>query len=334
MKTAKPASQNKIKSVKSPSSRASKNSFGAVIFDIDNVLIDTRSSYLDTIRWTVEIFLTHGRIPLFTPAPKKMRPALLSLADVHQFKLLGGFNDDWDCCYGLLVYILSLSVSPRTILDLKKALHLKQFSARVAHRPLRVDGIVKMLGRPSFVTIEKISRIFQEIYLGKELFPKLEKKHMAYWTKKGLIRNEKLIIKAPVLEKLKAKGIKLGIATGRPRFEALYSLKHFGILDYFDAMTTIDEVKKEEKVQRKSLRKPHPYSLLETASRLGAEGKTLYVGDLPDDIYAANQAKASRDMASAAFLAIADDCKETLDEIKKAAPDFIFKEPADILKIV
>lgn len=313
--------------------RPAASGYDAIIFDIDNVLIDTRKSYLDTIRWAVEIFLTHGKIPLFEPAPKKLRPALLSAEDVHQFKLLGGFNDDWDCCYGLLVYLLNLPVGQRNILTLRKAVNLREFADRISHRPLRVDGIVKMLGRPTFVTVEKISRIFQEIYLGKELFPSIEKKHMAYWTKKGLIRNEKLIFKAPLLAKLKKKGIKLGIATGRPRFEAEYSLKHFGVLSCFDAMTTIDEVRKEEKVQRKSLRKPHPYSLLRTAQELGGSGRMLYVGDLPDDIMAARHAAESMAMDSAAFMLLNDACKSTLEEMKKAKPDHVFSAPADLLKI-
>ena len=116
----KAAPANKAPTVKA----AEPESFDAILFDIDNVLIDTRESYLETIRWTVEIFLTHGKIPLFEAAPKNLQPALLSASDIHQFKLLGGFNDDWDCCYGLLHYLLSLNVKSRTIEALKKAMSI------------------------------------------------------------------------------------------------------------------------------------------------------------------------------------------------------------------
>ena len=38
----------------------------AIIFDIDNVLVDTRQSYLEAIRNTVELYLTHGPVPFFS----------------------------------------------------------------------------------------------------------------------------------------------------------------------------------------------------------------------------------------------------------------------------
>src|SRR3989338_11587158 len=110
-----------------------KNSraFDAVIFDIDNVLIDTRRSYLDAIRWTIELYLTADSVPFFMPSTSGPKPSLLSLNDVHQFKLLGGFNDDWDCCYGLLIYLLSLDVQKRTTSELKNAVRLKEFARQI-----------------------------------------------------------------------------------------------------------------------------------------------------------------------------------------------------------
>src|SRR3989339_2149460 len=72
----------------------------AIIFDIDNVLVDTRQSYLEAIRIAVELYLTHGPIPFFSRSAGGKFPSLLTPEDVDQFKLLGGFNDDWECCYG------------------------------------------------------------------------------------------------------------------------------------------------------------------------------------------------------------------------------------------
>lgn len=330
MKTSLP--KKKSTAVKKPVSKKTEaRSFSGILFDIDNVLIDTRESYLETIRWTVEIYLTHGKIPLFQAAPKDARPALLTPADIHQFKLLGGFNDDWDCCYGLLHYLLSLNVKSRSIDALRKAMNLKALAAKAPERPLRVEGITKKFGRSPFVMIEKISRIFQEIYLGKDLFKQTEKRDALYWNKKGLIRNEKLLIKPVHLEKLKSAGIKLGIATGRPRFEATYSLENFGILKMFDAMTTIDEVRMAERMEKKSLRKPHPFSLMETARKMKLKDRLLYVGDLPDDVMAANRAKESIGIHSAAFLGGIDNVKPTLDELKKQSPDYILHKADDLL---
>ena len=88
--------------------------FDAVIFDIDNVLVDTRASYTDCIIKTVTTYLE--TVLKFQPS----RQPLLNRADVETFKSLGGFNDDWDTCYGLLLYLLSLKTKKRTMNELRK----------------------------------------------------------------------------------------------------------------------------------------------------------------------------------------------------------------------
>ena len=141
---------------------------------------------------------------------------------------------------------------------------------------------------------------------------------------------EKPIFKKEIFAALKNAGIKLGIATGRPRFEAELVLKRFGILEYFDAMTTMDEVKKAELHAGKSLRKPHPYSLLATAKHLHVTDSLLYIGDLPDDMLAAKQGG----FQAAAFPWYSSETPEGLNEIMKTKPDFLLKQPKHLLKLV
>jgi HAD superfamily hydrolase (TIGR01548 family) len=306
----------------------------AVIFDIDNVLVDTRQSYLEAIRNTVELYLTHGPIPFFSRSNGGKFPSLLTPEDVDQFKLLGGLNDDWDCCYGLLVYLLSLPTKNRTLEALKKSIAIEKFAKSVKQRPLRVSGITALFGRPTTVTIEKVARIFQEVYLGKDIFPRVTMNKMRYWKKRGLIHREKLIFKRPILEKLKSHGLKLGIATGRSLYEASHALKHFGIADLFDAMTTMDDVKKEEREKKESLRKPHPFSLLKTAQALGPKKKFLYVGDLPDDVLAANRAKSHISIRSVAFPMLSSNPFQATKELELVKPDFFIKTPADLFRLL
>src|SRR3989338_7543569 len=113
--------------------------FDAFIFDIDNVLIDTRASYTDSIRKSVETYLES--ILKF----QKSRRPLLSRADVEQFKMLGGFNDDWDTCYGLLLYFLQLKTQKHTINELGKQKNLEHCVKGVTTRPLGVKGIERLL---------------------------------------------------------------------------------------------------------------------------------------------------------------------------------------------
>ncbi len=308
--------------------------YDAVIFDVDNVLVDTRTSYLDAIRWTIEIFLTAGKVPAVLRPAKSSGPVLLTAKDVEDFKLLGGFNDDWDCCYGLLTYLMRLIPGAHTAADLRKRMDLKGFAASVHERPLGVAGLLKKIERSPLVTIEKISRIFQEVYLGEDLLGMSEKRRPISWKKKGLIHREKLIFKKPLLEKLKTMGLKLGIATGRPRFEALYVLKKFHIEPLFDAMTTMDDVRKAERQMNCSLRKPHPFSLLETAKKIGLKKRYLYLGDLPDDIFSAVRARPDIQVTPAGFTGKAHHCDDARAVLEKAGAAFVLHKPIEILKAV
>ncbi|MDD5218877.1 MAG: HAD hydrolase-like protein [Candidatus Omnitrophica bacterium] len=308
--------------------------FEAVIFDIDNVLVDTRRSYMEAIRWTIDIYLTEGNIPLFVRDLKQRNPNLLSPADINNFKLLGGFNDDWDCCYGILVYLLSLRVKKRRLSELKKIINIKKLCERVKKRPLGVSGIVKLFGRSSPVKIEKIARIFQEVYLGKDLFKAIEKRNPVYWKKRGLIKRERLIFKKRLLEKLKAAQLQLGITTGRPYYEAMHALRAFDIEGLFDAVTTINDVRKAEQQLKQPLRKPHPFSIIETAKKIGNHKRFLYIGDLPDDVMAANQAKHELNIYSVAFPTYSADPSASLAEIQKTQPDFIIQKPSDLFSII
>lgn len=335
-----------VKSRKKKSSRQEKSSpsqtaplkhhdsFQAVIFDMDNVLIDTRYSYFDAIRWTLEIYLTHGKVPFFIACRKGSGPGILTKQQVSQFKLLGGFNDDWDCCYGLLVYLLSLPVASRTVEELRKKIDIGAFAKTVKEYPLQVSGIVKQLGRPAGVTVEKIARIFQEVYLGPQIFERIERVRAAYWKKKGLMYKEKMIFRRSTLEKIKSMGIKMGIATGRPRFEAIYALDRFKILELFDSIITMNEVKKAEKEMKQSLRKPHPYSLLQAANKLKIHRGVLYVGDLPDDILTVSRAKKNLGVQSVAFPSHSDDPPKALEEMKRIRPDYLLMKAGDLPKML
>ena len=101
-----------------------------------------------------------------------------------------------------------------------------------------------------------------------------------------------------------------------------------------DAITTMNEVKAAEIKMKRSLRKPHPYSVLQTAKALGAEKRFLYVGDLPDDMLAAREAQAGITIGSVGFPWFTPNPKTALQEIQKTKPDFILKKAVDLPKLV
>jgi len=305
---------------------------GGVMFDIDGVLVDVRSSYIDCIRKTVDLYLQ--KILLVPP----YAGTLLSRDDVNAFKLLGGLNNDWDTVYAILLYLQAqVENGPRKweILSLKKLrglLHLKKLANSVP-KPCGLAPFKKLIKDQGLISYALAKDMFQENYLGEKLFAKNEKRPPLFSRAKGLIHLEKLFFAKPLLRELRAMGFDLGIVTGRTRFEAEYVLKRFGIRKFFKVVITHNDVAAAEKKQKKILRKPHPFPVLACAQKIGKRSFT-YVGDLPDDIRAANGSKAKIKIVSCGVLYGQDHAREAEREFKKAHADLMIKRPADLLSAV
>jgi phosphoglycolate phosphatase-like HAD superfamily hydrolase len=77
----------------------------AVIFDCDGVLIDARQSYGRTTVKTVEFF-TETLVGMRLPSSNIFHRT------IHLLKRSGGFNNDWDVTYTILLYVLSTLPKP------------------------------------------------------------------------------------------------------------------------------------------------------------------------------------------------------------------------------
>jgi phosphoglycolate phosphatase len=85
-----------------------------------------------------------------------------------------------------------------------------------------------------------------------------------------------------LLTEIKAKGVKLALATNAYRTSAVESLKHLQIADMFDSIACADDVLNS---------KPHPDMLYKIVDELGLDIKSsLFVGDGPRDYEAAKNA--------------------------------------------
>ncbi|GAC1392837.1 MAG: hypothetical protein NVS4B11_19040 [Ktedonobacteraceae bacterium] len=152
--------------------------------------------------------------------------------------------------------------------------------------------------------------LFQEWYLGDNLYthdyghpPKQSGKLGCIHFEAPLLPVEQIRM---TLEELQQQGYTLGIATGRPRQEALVPLENYGLLSCFDAqhITTHAEVASAEaelKAQGKevSLVKPHPYQFLLAANpayRYTSYSQRIQpfivVGDTPSDVQGGHAAGA------------------------------------------
>jgi HAD superfamily hydrolase (TIGR01509 family) len=123
-----------------------------------------------------------------------------------------------------------------------------------------------------------------------------------------------------LFRKLKDRGMKIGIATGRvsPPVNEWERFKRFGLDRFIDALVTSREVEK---------RKPAPDAILLCAVRLGLPAeKCLVVGDTEFDVLAAREAGA---MAAAISSGIDD-----FEFLRKSSPELLFKNIGELSSFV
>jgi len=113
----------------------------------------------------------------------------------------------------------------------------------------------------------QVKQVFQNYYLGTA-------------ESNGLIDNETLLVTRETLIKMKDVYKKLGIATGRPKEEALYVLRKFNLLDLFNSVVTKDDCVRE---------KPYPEPILLAISEMNVN-RPVYIGDSPSDVVASTAA--------------------------------------------
>ncbi len=293
-----------------------------LIFDMDGTLVDVRESYRATAPLAATRYLELlGLVP----------PELTG--DVYdQFKLMGGFNDDWDLTAGLLEVIVAalpaVPALPESAVasqdDLLAALRAAGSSFSDGRLPVPniagliprvraagggLAGLRRVTGERNrhlvwrthdAATTDLVQRIFEELYLGADLFASAYGYPPRFHRGPGLIETEQLLIAPATLDTL-ADRTRLGIATGRADFELVHPMRRWELGRYFSVATTMSDALRAQAAGGPSLLKPHPYLLERAADALDPTGtlSAAYIGDAPDDIVAARCAGGRRWLAVA-----------------------------------
>ncbi|MBN2251494.1 MAG: HAD-IA family hydrolase [Candidatus Altiarchaeota archaeon] len=288
-----------------------------LIWDVDGVLIHVKESYRKTIAETVQHYFSRLM-------GLELEERLMSNADTQKFKLIEGFNDDWKVAYACVLCFLAKLVSGikrenlplayskeggmeaeiKILKELGEAvrdkaelkLDLDHVTGLIRASGTGMDAVEKALsglygdveGAKRFWFPDVIKRVFQEIYLGEDIFREKYGYGPVYVKGGGLMRNEKALVEKETLENLSER-FYMGIASGRERFEIETSLKAHGFEEFipFDLIVSAEETVRG---------KPDPESLLECRKRMVEkygldEGvKAVYVGDSIDDVAAAKSA--------------------------------------------
>lgn len=141
-----------------------------------------------------------------------------------------------------------------------------------------------------------LRRLFDEIYLGSDLFQKFSNIKPKFNFPDGLIQKETTIPSLETLAKLKEIFSPMGIYSERPRKEGLYILKKLGLMEYFDRETLIfnDEIKAWS--QSNSIQftgKPDARAFVSLFKKIISENHTVaYIGDTISDALMIKNAKA------------------------------------------
>lgn len=166
---------------------------------------------------------------------------------IEAVKKIKGFNNDWDTSYALIKLLGAGN-------------KIKQF-------PLQIEFVTPKIRKSR--QYREIKDLFQSVYLGDKL--------------NGLITRELLLIEMELLKSLSER-YPLGIATSRPKFEALFAVRNLKISPRF--------IKEEYIVAKEDCQKekPYPDPLLEAKKRIKAN-KAVYIGDTINDVIAAQKAE-------------------------------------------
>jgi HAD superfamily hydrolase (TIGR01548 family) len=323
-----------------------------IVFDMDGVLIDVSRSYRETVRKAVRTFLRGSKGFDSLPDP------LFPLADLARFKRTGGLNNDWE----LTSRVISLLLADRTNnIEIttsdewtSHAEKLSRFDASTLARFLKVsssplmelyaqygrrrDPFVSECFKGDIGTGNIIKQIFQEVYLGYDLFQAVYGIKSRFIQEEGLIHQESLLMEKPLLEELHHTHL-LAIATGRPRVEADYPLDHFDVRKYFHLVVTLDDcIREEERLlnesgNRVSLSKPHPFMLDLIPNRIGKEFHgAYYLGDMPDDMLAARSSQTGYRGVGVSLCP--DNLEDAEKELLAAGADHIIHHHSDLHHIL
>ena len=265
-----------------------------IIFDIDGVLIDVKKSYNEAIKNTVQ-FVVRNLI-------KKDLKDLITDQIILKFRKTGGFNNDTDTSYAIILALLSYQ-------DLQNA-NLEKFLIDVAEHAdetgidsvekyikkltsnktfpnylKNIDKILDYLNYPGKVGDSIVSTVFDEFFYGQELFLKRYKIKSKYYFGKPLIENDRIVITDNTIRKLIERfNSKIAMVSGRSKIAAAYALDNkFYLLNEKNSIFLEDEDRK--------FAKPNPYGLKRIINKINTRNDILYCGDSVEDLIMARRAE-------------------------------------------
>ncbi len=330
----------------------------ALIFSIHDVLVDVSLSYREVVRKTVQLYLEQT---IGIPPSQK---SLLTSEEVTLLQKVGNFTDYLDLATGFIIYFIELlppvpiptfpskfhvpaiiaylqlaggrlNIGIDQLREGKNIAHLARIVAAAGGGIDGVDVAVAKENRHLLVDIGDVTktnlvgRIFQELYLGADLFERVYQQPALIVQSTGYIEHESLLIDPDVLAQIGNK-IPLGVVANSPRIQAETSLRARQIGQYFQTVVSTDDVR-----QARAKPIPAPWSLLETARRLDpTPTRSAYVGANLGDVQAAKAANRTVPFTAIGCLAGAHNKEILRQKFEKVKADVILGHPNNLKELI
>jgi phosphoglycolate phosphatase-like HAD superfamily hydrolase len=196
------------------------------------------------------------------------------------------------------------------------------------------EKLVKLLIPFDLEKPDLLKRLFEETYLGKELFTKIYGVPAFFKFNESLMDGEEFIPSNETLEALRGLFGTFAIYSGRPRPQGRYVLEKYGYTGFFGDEESVflgDLLKSEAEMAR--FGKPDPTLFVELIQKTVEAGSgVVYVGDGIADAVLVENAKL-RGVENLAFLGVAsssEDSNMLFTEYSKHGADAVVKDVNDI----
>lgn len=333
-------------------------SIDALIFSCNEILIDVSHSYREAVRKAVQLYLE--RAVGLNPSTE----SLITAEEVLLLQKVGQFTNYWDLTSAFVMYFIELlppvptptfpskfhvpalmaylqfaGANLRLGMDkLREQRDIAGFAKQVAAAGGGLDGAHRALPKENrhllicdgdIIKTNIVARIFQELYLGADLFEKTYGQPAIIIQSTGYAEHESRIIDPEVLTRLQQK-LALGVVSDRPRHEVIRSLKAQQIDHYFQSIVTLDEI-----LQAKANPVPDAWSLLEAARYLTpTPTHTAYVGANVGDVQAAKAANQIVPFSAVGCLIGAPDRADLSAAFEENKVDIILGHPNNLKELI
>ncbi|MBT8172418.1 hypothetical protein KJN74_06065 [Candidatus Bathyarchaeota archaeon] len=195
------------------------------------------------------------------------------------------------------------------------------------------DMLVKALVPYDLEKPDLLKRLFEEMYLGKELFTKIYGESSFFKFELSLLDIEEFIPTKDTMNLLHNQFGSFGIYSGRPKLQGIYILEKYSFLSYFDEKESVflGGILKSEK-EMKKLGKPDPTLFVELIEKMNENGTVAYVGDGIADAIMIERVK-EKGFENLSFLGVvssSEDSNKLFTEYSKHGADAVLTDVNDI----